>query len=72
MKKFGGLVCSACGEQLDFSCSFVGMSENAVLYDKRSNPNWDWEVSLTCNNCGRSYPICRTKDRYDVSEITQP
>ena len=32
MKKFGGLVCVACGEQLDFSCSFVGMSENAVLY----------------------------------------
>ena len=71
MRKFGGLVCAVCGSDLEFHCSFDGMSQNAVLYDKRFSPNWDWEVSLVCNSCGRTYPICRTKSELDVSEVTQ-
>lgn len=72
MKNFGGLVCVACGGNLEFCCSYDGMSQNAVLYDKRFSPNWGWEVNLSCDNCGRVYPICRTKNRFDVSEETQP
>ena len=57
-KRFGGLVCSNCRGELELDIAYDGLSTDAVDYSK-DNPNWDWEVKLSCTKCPRVYPIGR-------------
>lgn len=52
---FGGLVCVACGHDLELVTEYSGIDSSYPL-----------EVSLTCPNCGRTYPICRVRRGNDI------
>lgn len=71
--KFGGLICPACGGELELVVSADGMSEEAKRYDTYSHsiysPDWEWVVAVECTNCPRVYEICRTVDWKFISEI---
>ncbi len=67
---FGGLKCAQCGADLSFSLSFIGLSEEAVKHDEEhGETNWNYEISLCCQECGRIYPICRTDKPNSISEL---
>ncbi len=70
MNKHGGIKCVSCGsEKLEMSADYDGMDEFSV---EGEGSGFGVEVSLVCQKCGRVYPVCRTRDFVDVSDISTP
>lgn len=69
--KFGGLKCVECGGELNLTAGFDGCCEEAVSYNAKTSPDWDYEIALRCENCNRYYPICRTPKSKYISAVKE-
>lgn len=67
MNKYGNIKCAGCGsEDIKMVVGGDGLDNHSV---KGEGSGFVVEVTLTCQNCGRVYPVCRVKDFFDVSDI---
>ncbi|MCM1166797.1 MAG: hypothetical protein NC299_12910 [Lachnospiraceae bacterium] len=67
MNKYGNLKCEGCGSYaLKLHVSADGLDEQSAA---GAGSGFVWEVSLDCGECGRVFPICRTREFNHVSDI---
>lgn len=62
------LKCPNCNEILKLEFSYDGCDWNSV---KGEGSGYYYSVDLVCPNCGRIYPIVRTKGEYDAVEYIE-
>lgn len=67
--KWGGLCCAGCGNNnLQFAVAYSGADWDCKAGE---GSGYGYRVMLTCDRCGRVYPICHARNEEDVSEIRQ-
>jgi len=59
------LKCARCGSDLNLSVPFDGCDWDSV---KGEGSGFDYNISLDCSACGRTYAIGRLKSRFDFCE----
>lgn len=62
MSNLGGLICPACGAQLEADISFDGCDWNSLAGE---GSGYDYSIVLNCVNCSRTYPIGRVRKECD-------
>ena len=65
--KYGNLKCEGCGSyNLKLNVSYDGLDEKSAAGE---GSGFRCMVNLICEDCGRVYTVCRTRDYTDVSDI---
>ncbi len=62
MSNFGGLVCPACGAELELHIGYDGCDWNSIAGE---GSGFDYSVHLQCTCCPRTYPVGRVKKEKD-------
>lgn len=65
MSKLGGLVCPACGAELEVQVWFDGCDWDS---EAGEGSGFDYPIHLECTACPRIYPIGRLKREEDFSK----
>ena len=65
--KYGNLNCEGCGSyNLKLNVGLDGLDEESAAGE---GSGYKYSVYMSCENCGRIYTICRTRNFGDVSDI---
>jgi len=60
------LICPECNTPLNLSIGYTGCD-----WDTKAGKGsgYGWQVSLSCDNCGRLFPIGYVKEYHDFSKL---
>lgn len=66
--RWGGLRCSGCGSDLQYSIGYTGADWEC---EAGEGSGYGYVVALACERCGRMFPICHVKHEGDASPVRQ-